>query len=82
MKFIDILNEANEVYPNGFLAEYYDKATGEPTNWHPGDILAWFIVHELADAFKDYPNEPIMRCQMALSRASMQLDEIVTRLSK
>lgn len=82
MKLIDLLNEANEVYPDGFLADYYDEVTGEPTNWHSGDILAWFIVNELADAFKEYPDEPVMRGQMALSRASQQLDEIVNRLSK
>ena len=50
MKLLELLNAANEGYPEGYLAEYYDPDTGKRKSGD-GDTLAKFIVLELIDTF-------------------------------
>lgn len=50
MKLLELLNAANEGYPDGYLAEYYDPNTGKRKSGD-GDTLAKFIVLELIDTF-------------------------------
>ncbi len=52
MKLVELLDRANRGYPDGYLAEYYDKKTGKLKRGS-GDTLAEFIVKELADTFDD-----------------------------
>lgn len=46
MTILDLLNEADKAYPDGFLSTYYDEATGEEREGG-GDGLALFIVREI-----------------------------------
>ena len=50
MKLPELLNAANQGYPDGYLAEYYDTKTGARKRGG-GDTLAEFIVLELIDIF-------------------------------
>lgn len=50
MKLLELLNAANQGYPDGYLAEYYDTKTGTRKRGR-GDTLAEFIVLELIDTF-------------------------------
>ena len=47
MTVLDLLNKANEAYPDGFLSMYYDQATGEEKPDDGADGLALFIVREI-----------------------------------
>jgi hypothetical protein len=51
MKLPELLNVANQGYPDGYLAEYYDTKTGARKSGR-GDTLAVFIVLELIDTFE------------------------------
>jgi hypothetical protein len=51
MKLVELLNAANQGYPDGYLAEYYDTKTGVLKKRGSGDALAKFIVLELIDTF-------------------------------
>ena len=51
MKLVELLNAANQGYPDGYLAEYYDTKTGALKKLGSGDTLAKFIVLELIDTF-------------------------------
>jgi hypothetical protein len=31
--------------------EYFNPETGEATDWHPGDILQWFVAVEIAETY-------------------------------
>lgn len=50
MKLLELLNAANQGYPDGYLAEYYNAKTGARKRGS-GDTLAEFIVLELIDIF-------------------------------
>ena len=50
MTFLDLLNQANTGYPDGFLARYYHAGSGEPVA-NSGDTLAQFIVTDLRETF-------------------------------
>jgi hypothetical protein len=50
MTLLELLNTANQGYPDGDLEEYYDTKTGERKSGS-GDTLAQFIVLELIDTF-------------------------------
>jgi hypothetical protein len=50
MMLVELLNAANQGYPDGYLAEYYDTKTGKRKPGS-GDGLARFIVLELIDTF-------------------------------
>ncbi len=47
---LELLNLANDAYPDGFLGEYYDANTGE-RRISSGVSLARFIVAELTETF-------------------------------
>jgi hypothetical protein len=53
MTLLELMKRANQRYPEGLLAYYYDAKTGEPKKRMPnvGDTLAKFIVIELAETF-------------------------------
>lgn len=49
---LELLNKANEDYPDGFLAMYYNLKTGVFNEDGSGDSLARFIVLELTETFE------------------------------
>ena len=51
MKLVELLNAANQGYPDRDLAEYYDTKTGALKKHGSGDTLAKFIVLELIETF-------------------------------
>ena len=67
MTLLELLNLANEAYPDGYLSQYYhdpkewpEVEAFDPNDWEQvfnpagqGDTLAECIVIELCDAFRD-----------------------------
>ena len=33
------------------MGDYFDHETGQPTTWHAGDSLEWFVHVEIAETF-------------------------------
>ena len=82
LTLLELLNLANEAYPDGFLAEYYDAKTGERQPGG-GDSLARFIVAEISETFDpDAPRQTQLReGRIALSRAIDDLQSVIEVLS-
>lgn len=82
MKLVELLDLANRGYPDGYLAEYYDKKTGGLAHGS-GDGLAEFIVKELKDTFDDdaKDEEQIEVAVHMLERAMDDLAETITALN-
>lgn len=81
LTLLALLNRANEVYPDGFLAEYYDARTGE-RQAGGGDSLARFIVAELSETFD--PGAPrtaqLREARIALNHAVGTLEGVIEAL--
>lgn len=84
MTLVELLNRANEAYPDNYLNTYYDPLTGELDAEAWGDTLAEFIVIELKDTFDpDATNEVQLRtAREALQRAIHELDAVVQHLEE
>jgi len=67
MTIKQLLDKANEGYPDCFLSQYYDK-TGKPKK-ATGDGLAEFIVNELIETF-----DPGIDSEGQLSTAYLKLE--------
>ena len=88
LKLIDIMNKASKGYPDacvqGGLTDYYDEKTGEPTDWHEGDPLAWVIVIYLAEAVKGEVfaslSDPYDRCQAMLAHLELTIKGVGDKL--
>jgi hypothetical protein len=82
LTLLELLNLANEVYPDGFLAEYYDAKTGERQQGS-GDSLARFIVAEISETFNaDAPRATQLReARIALGRAIDDLESVIEALA-
>ncbi|MHB1935625.1 MAG: hypothetical protein ACYCOR_03485 [Acidobacteriaceae bacterium] len=78
---VALLNIANEAYPDGYLAEYFDSETGERREGS-GDTLAQFIVAELRDTFNAEASrdEQIREARLALRNAIDDLEGVMERL--
>lgn len=50
LSLLELLEMANEAYPDGFLACYFDISTGQRIEGS-GDSLAQFVVSELSETF-------------------------------
>jgi len=50
MTLVELLNQANEGYEDGYLENYFDPKTGEFVQGK-GDTLSEFIVVELSETF-------------------------------
>ena len=83
MKLLELLNAANEGYPDGYLAEYYDPYTGKRKSGD-GDTLAKFIVLELIDTFdsKATDDAQIGIATQMLERARTDLLGVIQALEK
>jgi len=79
---LELLNAANQGYPDGYLAEYYDTKTAarKPGD---GDTLADFIVRELIDTFdsKSPDDSQIGIATQLLERARTDLLGVIEALS-
>lgn len=82
LTLLELLNLANEAYPDGFLAEYYDAKTGQRLPGG-GDSLARFIVAELSETFDpDASRQAQLReARTALNRAIDDLQMVIAILS-
>ena len=82
MKLPELLNAANQGYPDGYLAEYYDTKTGARKRGS-GDTLAEFIVLELIDTFdsKSPDDSQIGIATQLLERARTDLLGVIEALS-
>ena len=82
LTLLELLNLANEAYPDGFLAEYYDPKTGERQRGG-GDSLARFIVAELSETFDpDASREAqVQEARNALNHAVDDLECVIEALS-
>lgn len=71
-----LLDMANEVYPDGVLADYYDEE-GKPANLdETGDTLAKFIVIELAETFE--PEETAgQQLETAMEKLDRAMEDLV-----
>lgn len=83
MTLVQLLNLANQGYPDGFLAEYYDPETGEPRD-SSGDTLALFIDRELLEIFDpDASDEAQIACAVrAMEMARANLDGVIAALTR
>ena len=81
MKLPEMLNAANQGYPDGYLAEYYDTKTGARKRGS-GDTLAEFIVLELIDTFdsKSPDDSQIGIATQMLERAQTDLLGVIQAL--
>lgn len=81
MTLRELLNRANEGYPDYFLARYYDPKTGRRKRGS-GDTLAEFVVAELTDTFDPdaMDAEQVKEAIWALERAKWNLDDTIAVL--
>jgi len=82
MKLVDLLKLANEGYPDGALAWYFDANTGAEKESEHGDSLAEFVVRELRDDFqaRDTDAEQLDRAYAALDHAIKDLEGVLDAL--
>lgn len=75
MTLLEILNIANDEYPDAYLTEYYDMTTGEHKQDGQGDTLAKFIVIELSETYDEAANTAwqLMEAARVLRMAETEL---------
>ncbi len=81
MRLIDLLDLADEGYPDGFLSHFYDER-GDRVGGS-GDTLARFVVAELSETFDpDAPDaEQLDSARAHIRRAIDALDSVAERLN-
>lgn len=82
MTLVQLLDLANQGYPDGFLAAYYDPETGEPKDGS-GDTLALFIVRELQETFDPHASNKAQTIQAVrrLHKAQEDLSSVIAALA-
>ncbi len=77
----ELLNLVNDVYPDGFLGEYFDAQTGRQQQGS-GDSLARFIVAELTENFDPYASRTaqLNEARTSLLNAIDVLNQVVEGL--
>ncbi len=78
MKLLELLNAANQGYPDGYLAEYYNTKTGARKRGS-GDTLAKSIVLELIDTFDSNTSDD---SQIGLATQLLELERIFLASSR
>ena len=81
LSLIELLNLANQAYDDGYLAEYFDPATGV-ARAGSGDTLAEFIVREIRDTFdlNATRSEQLEEARRVLLNAVDDLESVIERL--
>lgn len=88
MTILDLLNRANEAYPDGFLSMYYDQATGYEKPDDGADGLALFIVREIRSlCFGTNPDEHVSAEAVedvvrAIEKAAFELMAVADHIGK
>jgi hypothetical protein len=88
MTILDLLNKANEAYPDGMMSVYYDRATGCEKPDDGADGLALFIVREIHSlCFGTNPDEQVSAeavedIERALEKASFELMAVADHIGK
>lgn len=82
MTLAQLLDRANQGYPDGFLTEYYDPDTGE-ARAGSGDTLALFIVTELRETFDPTASDEtqLAEARRVLDRAQEELAGVIASLA-
>ena len=75
MKLNEIIKIANEGYPDGYLAVYWDFKNECILDKEGGDTLALFIVRELQDTY-----DPKLNDKQQLSEARIAIDNAIDSL--
>lgn len=77
-----LLDVANNAYPDGYLANYYDDA-GQPMA-STGDKLAQFVVQELVETFDPgaTDQQQLEKGERVLARAVNDLRRVALGLSR
>jgi len=78
MKLSEIINIANEAYPDSLISKNFNPKTGKATTNHHGDGLANFIVRELVDTYdrKAISRDQLIEAQRVMSMASRELRSV------
>jgi hypothetical protein len=77
----ELINIANDAYPDGFLANYFDPVTEQP-KCGSGDTLAHFIVSELSETFDAGSSRlsQLAEARRALNNAVDSLEAVIEAL--
>lgn len=77
LNLVDILDMANESYPDGWLREYYNSEGKYVAG--KGDTLAEFVVKEIIETYDDSSSNQrkVIRAAKAMSTAACELSSIV-----
>lgn len=82
MRLKELLDLANQGYPDGGLADYYDDQGQLVEN--TGDSLARFVVIELAETYEDVADETrelqLIRARDVIRRAAADLEGVLDGL--
>lgn len=88
MTVLDLLNKANEAYPDGMISVYYDRATGCEKPDDGADGLALFIVREIrslcfgTNRDEQVSAEAVDDVVRALEKASFELMAVADHIGK
>lgn len=88
MTILDLLDKANEAYPDEMMSVYYDPATGDEKPDDGADGLALFIVREIhslcsgTNRDEHISAEPVEAVVRALEKASFELMAVADHISK
>lgn len=83
MKLVELQRLASKGYSDGDgLGDYFDPQTGQPTAWHSGDSLEWFVAIEIAETFDPEANDAtqIAEAIRALEQGRTNLEAAKTSL--
>ncbi|MGA9774249.1 MAG: hypothetical protein WBV94_34795 [Blastocatellia bacterium] len=86
MTILDLLNKANEAYPDGLMSVYYDQSTGEEKPDDGADGLALFIVREIHSiCFGTNRDEPVGQdvvddVARAIEKAAFELQAVADHI--
>lgn len=78
LTLVELLNMANQGYPDGFLSGYYNGKTGSKKRGS-GDTLAQFIVIELRETFDEEAprEEQIEEAHRVLNNGIRDLEGVI-----
>ena len=88
MTILDLLNKANEAYPDAMMSVYYDQATGDEKPDDGADGLALFIVREIrslcfgTNRDEQVSAEAVDDVVRALEKAAFELMAVADHISK
>jgi hypothetical protein len=86
MTILDLLNKANEAYPDGLMSVYYDQSTGKEKPDDGADGLALFIVREIHPiCFGTNRDEPVGQdvvddVARAIEKAAFELQTVADHI--